>query len=130
LNNNKTNLYCDFIDFKQAFDTACGNGLWTKILNSGIDGKCFKFIKNMYNTIKSRIQIGDHVSDCFMCNVGLRQGENLSPFLFSLYINDLEEFLTRNQIHGFTCPNAQVENDMLAILKLCILFYADDTVRN
>jgi hypothetical protein len=44
-------------------------------------------------------------------------------FLFSHFINDPEEYLTRNQIRGFTCPNARVENDMLVMLKLCILLH-------
>ena len=43
---------------------------------SGIDGKCFRFIKNMYKGIKSRVQIGQHVSNLFLCNVGVRQDEN------------------------------------------------------
>ncbi|XP_061174937.1 uncharacterized protein LOC133184104 isoform X3 [Saccostrea echinata] len=115
-------------DFKQAFDTVWRHGLWTKILQSGIDGKCFRFIRNMYKGIKSKVQIGQHLSDFFMCNVGVRQGENLSPFLFSLFINDLEDYLTRNQINGFTCPSQQMQDDMFVMLKLCILFYADDTV--
>jgi hypothetical protein len=33
----------------------------------------------------------------FCCNIGVRQGENLSPFLFSIYVNDLEEFLTEKK---------------------------------
>lgn len=32
-----------------------------------------------------------------MCNIGVRLGENLSPLLLSLFINDLEDFLLRNQ---------------------------------
>ena len=55
---------------------------------SGIDGKCIRFIQNMYKGIKSKVQIGHHVSDYFMCKVDVRQGENLSPFSFSIYIND------------------------------------------
>ena len=92
---NKKKLYCAFIDFKQAFDTVWRDGLWGKILKSGIDGKCVRFIQNtcMYKGIKSKVQIGHDVSDYFMCKVGVRQGENLSPFLFSIYINDLEEYL-------------------------------------
>ena len=57
----------------------------------------------MYKGIKSKVQIGHDVSDYFMCKVGVRQGENLSPFLFSIYINNLEDYLLRN---GFNCPNS------------------------
>lgn len=98
--NNKRKLFCAFIDFKQAFDTVWRDGLWTKVLKSGIDGKCLRFIINMYKGIKSKVKIGQHLSDFFMCNIGVRQGENLSPFLFSLFINDLEDYLLRNQIEA------------------------------
>ena len=125
---NKKKIFCAFIDFRQAFDTVWRQGLWTKVLKSGIDGKCFRFIKNMYKGIKSKVQIGQHVSNFFLCNVGVRQGENLSPFLFSLFINDLESFLQSNEIVGFNCPNQNTQDDFFSMLKLCILFYADDTV--
>ena len=45
--NNKKKLFCVFIDFKQTFDTVWRHGLWTKILKSGIDGKCLRFIVNL-----------------------------------------------------------------------------------
>ena len=125
---NKKKIFCGFIDFRQAFDTVWRQGLWTKVLKSGIDGKCFRFIKNMYKGIKSKVQIGQHVSNFFLCNVGVRQGENLSPFLFSLFINDPESFLQSNEIVGFNCPNQNTQDDFFSMLKLCILFYADDTV--
>ena len=47
-----------------------------------------------------------------MFNVGVTQGDNLSPFLFSLFINDLEDYLTRNQRKSFTCPSQQIQDDM------------------
>lgn len=47
----------------------------------------------MYKGIKSKICINGFSSDLFTCNVGVRQGESLSPCLFSLYINDLEDYL-------------------------------------
>lgn len=49
----------------------------------------------MYKGIKSKIFFDDFSSDLFTCNVGVRQGESLSLFLFSLYINDLEDYVTR-----------------------------------
>ena len=30
----------------------------------------------------------------FSCNVGVRQGENLWPILFSIFLNDLTEFIS------------------------------------
>ena len=65
-----------------------------------INGKCFQYIQNMYKGIKSMLKINGMSSEFFNCNIGVRQGENLSPFLFSLYINDLEEFLPKMNVVG------------------------------
>ena len=50
-------LFCVFVDFKQAFDTVCRNGLWHKLQEYNITGKCLSLIRNMYANIKSRIKI-------------------------------------------------------------------------
>ena len=71
----------------------------------------------MYKGIKSKVQIGHHVSYYFMCKVGVRHGENLSPFLFSIYINDLEDYLLRNGVNGFNCK--------IVIKKLLMVLYAN-----
>ena len=42
----------------------------------------------MYNRVKSMVSINGHSS-----NVGVHQGEKLSPLLLSMYIKDVEEFL-------------------------------------
>ena len=55
----KKKLYCCFIDFKQAFDTVWRIGLWKKLLQENITGKCFKLIFNMYQGIKSKISTND-----------------------------------------------------------------------
>ena len=89
----KNVLYCAFIDFKQAFDNVWRSGLWQKLQEYNINGKCLNVIKSMYNNIKSRISIPEGNSAFFPCEKGVRQGENLSPILFSLYLNDLEHLL-------------------------------------
>ena len=56
----------------------------------------FKVIHSLYNNIKSCVKDGDRYSEFFTCDIGVRQGENLSPFLFAVYLNDLEEYLSEN----------------------------------
>ena len=35
-------------------------------------------------------------SDFFVSSKGVRQGENLSPLLFALFVNDIEEYMLEN----------------------------------
>ena len=122
----KKKLFCCFIDFKQAFDSVWKVGLWRKIQNENINGKCFNVIYNLYNNIKSKIVTKDGSSDFFCCLNGVRQGENLSPFLFSIFLNDLEQFLSNQNVTGVERGTG---TDQAALfLKVFILLYADDTV--
>ena len=88
----------------------------------------YNVIYNMYQNIKSRIVYNGKVSNYFDCNNGVRQGENLSPFLFSLYLNDLEQYLDENNAIGLISLTEDLEQELNTYLKLFILLYADDTV--
>ena len=96
-------LYCAYIDFKQAFDKIWRQGLWSKMIQYDVNGKCYKVIKNMYENIKSKIITNKGSTAYFPCYTGVRQGEKLSPFLFNLYLNDLEAYLNHNKVPGITC---------------------------
>ena len=79
----------------------------------------------MYQSIKSSVSINGQTSSFFPCENGVRQGENLSPVLFSIFLNDLESHLTFTGSSGivFQCNfNATVW------LKILVLLYADDTI--
>ena len=51
----------------------------------------------MYNKIKTCVRGCNSYSDFFEFAVGLKQGEVISPALFSLFIEDLELFLQGDQ---------------------------------
>ena len=122
----KKKLFCCFIDFKQAFDTVWRKGLWYKMLESKINGKCFNIIYNLYQDIKSKITTKEGSSCLFNCTLGVWQGEILSPFLFCIFLNDLETFLHQNNVSPI---RLNVNNEEIMIfLKLFLLLYADDTV--
>ena len=93
-NNNK--MYCAFIDYKKAFPSVDHVYLWQKLLDIGINGKVLAIIKNLYKDAKSCVKYKGEMSEFFSCGVGVRQGENLSPLLFSVFLNDLEAFLKQN----------------------------------
>ena len=54
----------------------------------------------MYANIKSYVSNDDMMSDFFSSEVGVRQGENLSPILFALFVNDLQNFFELNDCRG------------------------------
>ena len=124
----KKKLFCAFVDFEKAFDKVWRDGLWHKMLTNNITCKMWTLIKNMYQGIKSRIVHDNEISAYFMCNNGLRQGENLSPFLFSLYLNDVEDYFVMNDVIGLENLNNDVRDTLGIYFKLFILLYADDTV--
>ena len=114
----KKRLYCAFIDLKKAFDSVSRTSLWFKMIKSGIDGKLFDIIRSMYENIKLRVKHVSSLSDLFSCDVGLLQGEIISPFLFALFINDIELNLQENLNDGICVEQ----------LQLYLLLFADDAV--
>ena len=56
-----------------------------------------------------------------MSNVGVRQGENLSPLLFSIDVDDLENYLSAN---GSVPLKVDKMFNTENVLKLLVLLYA------
>ena len=52
-----------------------------------------------YDNVKSCIKNNDKFSSFFRCDIGVRQGENFYPFLFAIYLNDLEQFFVENDVN-------------------------------
>ena len=121
-------MFCCFVDFEKAFDTVWRDGLWYKLLLNNMNGHMYNVISNMYKGTKSCIVYNKECSNYFPCCNGVRQGENLSPFLFSIYLNDLESFLSTCNLEGLISISDDLEEQFDIYLKLLTLLYADDTV--
>ena len=88
LNNGKP-TFAAFLNMEKAFDKVDRNLLLLRLLQYGIDYKMYYSIKNMYVDIIARVKVNNLLTDWFNVSSGVRQGDNLSPVLFNLYINDL-----------------------------------------
>ena len=77
---------------QKAFDSISRTKLWHKLLETNISGKNFSLVHNMYKTAKSCVTSDGQIFYTFPCLVGVRQGENLSPLLFFIYLGDLQLF--------------------------------------
>ena len=78
----------------------------------------------MYKNVQSCVFSRGKKSNYFASNAGVRHGENVSPLLFTLFINDLESFLWAKG-NGYIDFNDDAINNFV---KLLVLLYADDTI--
>ena len=137
----KKKLFCAFIDLKKCFGSVWRDGLWTKLnLHVKLGRKMTNSILSIYKNVKSYLEMYSHdvsgqlifnSSEMFNCLSGLREGENLSPILFSLYVNDLKKFLEECNCQGVYAKcleNDNIDEDIMYYIKIFILMYADDTV--
>ena len=121
IKNRKSNgedTFCAFVDFKKAFDWVPRDLLLYKLSNSfDIHGRLFNTLATIYSSSVAQIRINGMLTEPFDVTSGVKQGDIISPLLFSMYLNDLAT--------GIKNLNCGLDiNDY----NLSILLYADDIV--
>jgi hypothetical protein len=93
-------LYPVFVDYTKAkaFDYLVNDVILYKLIKFG--GKMLHIIRSMFENVRSRVQYNSTISEEFVCYLGVRKGESLSSFLFSMYLNDVEEYFMLNGFEG------------------------------
>jgi hypothetical protein len=71
------------IDFKKAYDSVRREILYNILIEFGVPMKLVRLIKMCLNETYSKVSTGKHLSDAFPIQNGLKQGDALSPLLFS-----------------------------------------------
>lgn len=75
----------------------------------------YNSVSAMYTNTEASVKLNGSLTGWFPCTSGVKQGDNLSPTLFALFINDLAQEL--NDL------NSGVK---IAETHICCLLYADD----
>lgn len=113
------NMYCAFVDFKQAFDCIDHSRLWAKLASFGLSNKIISVIASFYREASVTVTHNGQSSTPIKIRNGVLQGDCLSPLLFAIFIADFESFCEARGIKGVGMGH---EWDIKA------LFYADDLV--
>ena len=106
------------MDFKRAFDSVHHDKLLQAMQKEEVQENMFTSIKSMYDSLLSCVRANHEYSDLFDCPVGVRQGCVLSTTIFSLFINQLANYITETGRHGIQLLSGLVE--------LFTLLFADD----
>ena len=83
-------VYSCFVDFSKAYDSVWRDGLLYKLILRKLSYRFISLISAMYHGLTSVVKLSNGIAPFLESFVGLRQGYNLSPLLFNIFINDLE----------------------------------------
>lgn len=113
---NKPMFIC-FVDFTKAFDRIKLDDVLKSLEKNKIDYKLRRIVKELYTGNKTRIKTKKGLSEEVRMNIGIRQGDSLSPTLFNIVMDQVIKEVYR--------VNARYR---IGSRSLKVLFYADDGV--
>ncbi|MCO5582472.1 hypothetical protein L7F22_036368 [Adiantum nelumboides] len=114
-------LYCCFVDFKKEFDTVPRQGLWSRMETLGVPMHIRATVGRLYQEVRCKLKTNTGFSQEFRSTMGVKQGCPLSPTLFGLCIDELEDFINEVMRDGGDHPS-------IGTFTLLLLIYADDVV--
>jgi hypothetical protein len=85
----KKDLHIVFIDLEKAYDKVPKNVMWWALQKHKVSTKYITLIKDMYNNVVTSVRTSDGDTNDFPINIGMDQGSALSPYLFTLVMDEV-----------------------------------------
>ncbi|KAG1333798.1 hypothetical protein G6F62_006643 [Rhizopus arrhizus] len=111
-----------FLDIKSAYDTVDREHIWNT-LQPTASPALLGLLRNLFDDAHIEVIVSNASSYRFSPTTGVLQGSILSPFLYSLYINELPSLLRRQALDA-----ALTTNVCQFTKSINCLLYADDVV--
>ncbi|KAK3526744.1 hypothetical protein QTP70_032114, partial [Hemibagrus guttatus] len=84
-------LHCVFVDLEKVYDRVLREELWYCMRKSGVAEKYVRVVQDMYERSRTVVRCAVGQTEEFKVEVGLHQGSALSPFLFTVVMDQLSE---------------------------------------
>ena len=110
------------LDFRKAFDSVNWDALKQILAARGFGDRWIRWVDSILTTSSSRILINGNPGERILSKCGLRQGDALSPYLFILVADILQQLCQKEYREGNLVHPLGVDG------PLPILQYADDTL--
>ena len=81
-----------YLNLSKAFDTASHSNLLSKLQSYGITGNQFTWFENYLFNRKQHVFYNGHLSKAFPVFRGVPEGLILSPTLFLLHLDDIDNY--------------------------------------
>ena len=91
-------------------------GLLSKLKTSGIEGRMFNIIKDLYSSTNGHVTVDNLMSENFEIKLGVNWGDPPSPFFKNMYMDEL----------CFTLIQNSTDVPLLNDIKVPCIFWADD----
>jgi hypothetical protein len=118
-------LFVCFLDISKAYDSVLRTQVWRRLHHLGVRGRMLFALSALYHHVAYIVKFQNGTTLPFACNIGVRQGCPVSPFLFSVIIEQLHDILLQD------CPTAGPAFQVPVVGQSdqvpCMMF-ADDSV--
>ncbi len=114
-------LYTCFVDFKKAYDLVDRRLLWDKLQRRGMPSGLLDAAKALYGDVPMCVRTHEGLTPLFESTIGVKQGCPLSPTLFGLFLDDLEQWVVGADavelptLHGQQVPPLLYADDLLLV---------------
>lgn len=93
-----TPVFAGFIDIKNAFDRVSHSKLFLKLIERGVPIYIILLLRSWYMTQRLYAAWGSTQSEALRMSNGIRQGSIISPYLFNVYVDELNVLLAKSKL--------------------------------
>ena len=90
-NTGQMGVHVLFVDFRKAFDLVDHGILLQKLAEHRVNRSFWLWVKSFLEHRSQQVKVGDTLSSIMPCPLGVPQGSVLSPTLFNIHIDDLQD---------------------------------------